>query len=133
MRNSTRRPLDLIVFMAVLATGVLLIALGVPANSLATLGVALSGLYNAWTGVARAPPSPPTIANPPTTADVPGRFRSPATDRVACRRRPCAALHRVQGAIGSAQGPIMRLLHFGASSFLKPTTRNRPTSDALPT
>ncbi|QHC23328.1 hypothetical protein [Streptomyces sp. GS7] len=58
MRNSTRRPLDLIVFMAVLATGVLLIALGVPASSLATISVALSGLYNAWTGIARTPPSP---------------------------------------------------------------------------
>ncbi|MET8454393.1 hypothetical protein [Streptomyces sp. NPDC005209] len=45
--------MDLIVFTAVLITGVLLIAIGVSANALATISVALSGLYGAWTGTTR--------------------------------------------------------------------------------
>ncbi|MCX5166624.1 hypothetical protein [Streptomyces antibioticus] len=50
MRSPSRNKLDLIVFIAVLGVGVLLLALGVSANSLATVSVALSGLYGAWTG-----------------------------------------------------------------------------------
>ncbi|MFF0596221.1 hypothetical protein [Streptomyces antibioticus] len=50
MRSNSRNKLDLIVFIAVLGVGVVLLALGVSANSLATVSVALSGLYGAWTG-----------------------------------------------------------------------------------
>lgn len=39
--------MDLIVFTVILATGVLLTAIGVSANSLATISVALTGLYSA--------------------------------------------------------------------------------------
>ncbi|MEU5599187.1 hypothetical protein [Streptomyces sp. NPDC020298] len=52
--------MDMIVFAAVLATGVLLTAIGVSANSLATISVALSGLYGAWTGSARSSRTPPS-------------------------------------------------------------------------
>jgi hypothetical protein len=57
MKQHARRLLDLTVFLTVLATGVLLIGIGVSASSLATISVALSGLYNAWTGVTRTPPA----------------------------------------------------------------------------
>ncbi|MER5472608.1 hypothetical protein [Streptomyces sp. NPDC002685] len=50
MRSPTRSKLDLIVFIAVLGAGALFLALGVSANALATVCVALSGLYGAWTG-----------------------------------------------------------------------------------
>ncbi|MFE0730683.1 hypothetical protein ACFW2X_21005 [Streptomyces antibioticus] len=53
MRGPSRSKLDLIVFIvfiAVLGAGVVPLALGVSANSLATVSVALSGLYGAWTG-----------------------------------------------------------------------------------
>lgn len=55
MRIPSRRRMDLIVFTAVLVTGVLLTAIGVSAKSLATISVALSGLYSAWTGTNRTP------------------------------------------------------------------------------
>ncbi|MGW3669197.1 hypothetical protein [Streptomyces sp. NPDC005141] len=50
MRSPTRSKLDLIVFITVLGAGALFLALGVSANALATVCVALSGLYGAWTG-----------------------------------------------------------------------------------
>lgn len=45
----TRR-LELIAFIAVLATGVVLVWLGVPPEMLTTVGVGLSGLYGALHG-----------------------------------------------------------------------------------
>jgi hypothetical protein len=39
---------DLIIFLAILTTGVVLIALGVLPESLATIAVGLSSLYAAW-------------------------------------------------------------------------------------
>lgn len=50
MRSPTRSKLDLTVFITVLVAGALFLALGVSANALATVSVALSGLYGAWTG-----------------------------------------------------------------------------------
>ncbi|MFI1255982.1 hypothetical protein ACH4U6_19695 [Streptomyces netropsis] len=50
MRNSRQRIHDLIVFVAVLATGIVLICLGVAPESLATVAIALSGLYASWRG-----------------------------------------------------------------------------------
>ncbi|SFH16657.1 hypothetical protein [Streptomyces mirabilis] len=50
MRSPTRSKLDLTVFITVLGAGALFLALGVSANALATVSVALSGLYGAWTG-----------------------------------------------------------------------------------
>lgn len=43
-----RRRTDLIAFFAVLSTGIILIALGVPATSLAAIAMALATLYGAW-------------------------------------------------------------------------------------
>ncbi|MGW2448810.1 hypothetical protein [Streptomyces sp. NPDC001675] len=45
----TRR-LELIAFIAVLVTGVVLIWLGMPPDTLATVGVGLSDLYSTWRG-----------------------------------------------------------------------------------
>lgn len=42
------KTLELIAFIAVLATGVILIALGVAPESLAAITIALAGLYLAW-------------------------------------------------------------------------------------
>ncbi|MEU0431904.1 hypothetical protein ABZ153_09700 [Streptomyces sp. NPDC006290] len=50
MRSPTRSKFDLIVFITVLGAGAVFLALGVSANALATVCVALSGLYGAWTG-----------------------------------------------------------------------------------
>ncbi|MFF4838108.1 hypothetical protein [Streptomyces sp. NPDC001315] len=50
MPSPTRSKLDLTVFITVLGAGALFLALGVSANALATVSVALSGLYGAWTG-----------------------------------------------------------------------------------
>ncbi|WP_405842828.1 hypothetical protein [Streptomyces sp. NBC_01518] len=47
------RTLDLFAFVAVLATGVVLLLIGVPPNSLAIVVVAMGGLYGAWLGVGR--------------------------------------------------------------------------------
>lgn len=43
------------VFSAVLVTGAVLIALGVPVDSLATVCIALSQLYEAWASMTRPP------------------------------------------------------------------------------
>ncbi|OLF15068.1 hypothetical protein BU204_23640 [Actinophytocola xanthii] len=45
--------LDVIVFLAVLACGLLLVCLGVPVGSLATASIAMSGLYGSWSSGAR--------------------------------------------------------------------------------
>ncbi|MBP2403644.1 hypothetical protein SNS2_2621 [Streptomyces netropsis] len=50
MRNNKQGSHDLIVFVAVLATGIVLICLGVAPQSLATIAIALSGLYASWRG-----------------------------------------------------------------------------------
>lgn len=72
MRSHNR--LDSAVFIAILTAGVVLLLLGVPTNSLATVCVALSGLYGAWTGNRPAPRPPdgdePSTA-PPTHHDLP--------------------------------------------------------------
>ncbi|WP_406636584.1 hypothetical protein [Amycolatopsis sp. WGS_07] len=46
--DGMQRHLDLIAFVAVLATGVLLTALGVTPESIALIAIALTGLYVAW-------------------------------------------------------------------------------------
>ena len=65
MRHHNRRRLDVIVFMAILAAGTLLTILGVSASSLATISVALSGLYGTWTGVTRSSAAPQHSHEPP--------------------------------------------------------------------
>ena len=47
------RTLDLLAFVAVLTTGVVLLLIGVPPDSLAIVVVAMGGLYGAWRGVGR--------------------------------------------------------------------------------
>ncbi|MGW3942369.1 hypothetical protein [Streptomyces phaeochromogenes] len=42
------RRTELIVFLAVLAAGIVFVALDVPPNSLSTVAIALSGLYGAY-------------------------------------------------------------------------------------
>lgn len=79
MFQNQRTPKDLIVFLAVLATGITLTLFGVPAGQLATISIALTGLYNAWTGTAHhnsttddtprtpealTPPDPPVPPHP---------------------------------------------------------------------
>ncbi|TXS31365.1 hypothetical protein [Streptomyces sp. gb1(2016)] len=54
----TRSRLDLIAFLAILTMGTLMTALGVSASSLATIFLALSGLYGAWTGTRHKPEQP---------------------------------------------------------------------------
>ncbi|MGK5450465.1 hypothetical protein [Streptomyces radiopugnans] len=56
MRQSHRRRLDLIVFVSILTAGIVLVLIGVPADSLATITVALSGLYGAWTSARTTAP-----------------------------------------------------------------------------
>ncbi|MER6573632.1 hypothetical protein ABT288_47715 [Streptomyces sp. NPDC001093] len=60
------RYLDMTVFLAILATGILLILLHVPAGSLGTIATALSGLYGTWIGVrhsSRPPAGPPRYSS----------------------------------------------------------------------
>ena len=45
--------IDLLAFVAVLATVVVLLLIGVPPDSLAIVVVAMGGLYGAWLGVGR--------------------------------------------------------------------------------
>ncbi|MDV9170303.1 hypothetical protein R6V09_09155 [Streptomyces sp. W16] len=47
------RTLDLLAFVAVLTTVVVLLLIGVPPDSLAIVVVAMGGLYGAWLGVGR--------------------------------------------------------------------------------
>lgn len=58
MPQRTKRIQDLVVFLAVLGVGTLLVLRGVPTESLATIAVAVSGLYAAWRGHG-GPPQPP--------------------------------------------------------------------------
>lgn len=46
--SSSRSVYDLAALVAVLATGVTLVALGVAPDSLAAVTIALAGLYSAW-------------------------------------------------------------------------------------
>ncbi|WP_328765564.1 MULTISPECIES: hypothetical protein [unclassified Streptomyces] len=50
MRQRASRVQDLIVFLAVLGTAMVLVLRGVAPESLATIAVAVSGLYAAWRG-----------------------------------------------------------------------------------
>ncbi|QMU78398.1 hypothetical protein GXW83_24500 [Streptacidiphilus sp. PB12-B1b] len=65
MKPTTRHRLDLIAFLAVLATGVLLTAMGISAGTLATIAVALSSLYGVWKGTGPAAPPTPHDSQPP--------------------------------------------------------------------
>ncbi|MEU2268579.1 hypothetical protein ABZ568_19680 [Streptomyces olindensis] len=49
---------DMIVFLSILAAGVVLTLLGVPAGSIAGIAAALAGLYGAWTAARERQPSP---------------------------------------------------------------------------
>ncbi|MFI1031446.1 hypothetical protein [Streptomyces sp. NPDC020951] len=59
MPHRTKDFQDLVVFLVVLGTGTVLILHGVPPGSLATIAVALSGLYAVWRGNG-GPPQPPS-------------------------------------------------------------------------
>lgn len=48
-----KRPIDLLAFVAVLVTVVVLLLIGVPPDSLAIVVVAMAGLYGAWMGAGR--------------------------------------------------------------------------------
>ncbi|MFI5807625.1 hypothetical protein [Streptomyces sp. NPDC051561] len=50
MPHHTNRFQDLLVFLAVLATGTFLVLRGTAPESLATIAVAVSGLYATWRG-----------------------------------------------------------------------------------
>jgi hypothetical protein len=50
MRDNHSRTQDLVAFIATLLTGTVLVCLGVAPESLATIAIALSGLYAAWRG-----------------------------------------------------------------------------------
>jgi hypothetical protein len=52
-KRTHARTLDLLAFLAVLTTGVVLLLIGVPPNSLAIVVVAMGGLYGAWLGIGR--------------------------------------------------------------------------------
>ncbi|MCC3779007.1 hypothetical protein [Streptomyces sp. UNOB3_S3] len=56
MTNDGKRVHDLIVFLAVLAAGILLVLLGVSPGALATVTASLSGLYATWRGGGRHTP-----------------------------------------------------------------------------
>ncbi|MCX4808487.1 hypothetical protein ACFWWM_23585 [Streptomyces sp. NPDC058682] len=58
MPDPTKRGQDLIIFLAVLATGAALVLRGTTPESLATIAVAVSSLYAAWRG-GGPPPRPP--------------------------------------------------------------------------
>lgn len=64
MPHRTKGSQDLVVFLAVLGTGTVLVLRGVAPESLATIAVAVSGLYAAWRGNDR-PPQPPAPPAPP--------------------------------------------------------------------
>ncbi|MEW1778192.1 hypothetical protein [Streptomyces sp. NPDC086777] len=51
-----KRTTDLLAFIAVLVTVVVLLLIGVPPQSLAIVVVAMGGLYGAWLGVGRGGP-----------------------------------------------------------------------------
>lgn len=62
------RYIDMIVLLAILATGILLVLFHVPADSLATVAAALSAVYGTWASTRHAPPSgnqSPHSGNPP--------------------------------------------------------------------
>ncbi|MDX2828228.1 hypothetical protein Sipo8835_16180 [Streptomyces ipomoeae] len=57
---------DLVVFLAVLGTGTVLVLRGIAPESLATIAVAVSGLYAAWRGNGEPPRSPAPLSPPPS-------------------------------------------------------------------
>ncbi|MGW1807170.1 hypothetical protein [Streptomyces sp. NPDC002078] len=65
----TNRFLDMTVFLAILATGTLLTFLHVPAETLATIATALSGLYRTWTSARHF--TPPPVGPPPDDSNRP--------------------------------------------------------------
>ncbi|KJS62963.1 hypothetical protein [Streptomyces rubellomurinus] len=67
-RQDDRR-IDVIVILAILATGVLLIVLGVQADSLGTIAIALSGLYTSWSTTRPSPPANGPAAAPRSPED----------------------------------------------------------------
>ncbi|MDT0448988.1 hypothetical protein [Streptomyces hesseae] len=56
MANNGKRIHDLIAFLAVLASGIVLVLLGVSPGALATVTASLSGLYTTWRGGGRHTP-----------------------------------------------------------------------------
>ncbi|MEU3352744.1 hypothetical protein [Streptomyces sp. NPDC037389] len=56
MANDGKRIHDLIVFLAVLAAGIVLVLLGISPGALATVTASLSGLYATWSGGGRRTP-----------------------------------------------------------------------------
>ncbi|WP_411073854.1 hypothetical protein [Streptomyces sp. cmx-4-7] len=71
MPKYDRRVQDLVAFLAVLATGAVLVLCGVAPESLAAIAVAVSGVYAAWRGNG-GPPRPPTTGTgtpPPSESD----------------------------------------------------------------
>ncbi|MFF8375263.1 hypothetical protein ACF07V_03880 [Streptomyces sp. NPDC015661] len=58
MAKNSKRVQDLVAFLAVLVTGAALVLRGVAPESLATIAVAVSGIYAAWRGNG-GPPQPP--------------------------------------------------------------------------
>lgn len=64
----SRRPYDLAALVAVLATAVALVALGVSPESLAAVTVALSGLYSTWRLGTADRESTPLISTPGSRA-----------------------------------------------------------------
>ena len=82
--NPSQRPslFDLLALVAVLATGVTLVALGVSAANLAEVTIALSSLYSTWRlGPGSRDTPPPANDSPdPSVATVP--VSSPGEDQV---------------------------------------------------
>ncbi|MEU6688310.1 hypothetical protein [Streptomyces sp. NPDC046832] len=58
-RPRSDRAIDLIVFLAILAAGVVFTVLGVPAGSIAGIAAALAALYSTWTSTRERQPPPP--------------------------------------------------------------------------
>nr|WSZ11904.1 hypothetical protein OH837_00285 [Streptomyces canus] len=60
---------DMIVFLSILAAGVVLTLLGVPAGSIAGIAAALAALYGAWTTTRERQPPPSGDPAPDDRAD----------------------------------------------------------------
>jgi hypothetical protein len=82
MRRTNRHDRDLVVYLSLLATATLLTLCGVPPSSLATIGVALSGLYRAWTSPRRSGTEPADQPQPTyRTAEGSGPAAAPEVAR----------------------------------------------------
>ncbi|WP_426365328.1 hypothetical protein [Streptomyces sp. E-08] len=83
MPQGNRRVQDLVAFLAVLVTGAVLVLRGVAPESLATIAVAVSGIYAAWRGNG-GPPQPPTSTTPtPPTPPIGSGSQAPDGKTVA--------------------------------------------------